>query len=88
MDTKLYAVSEIKRGLTLQLTRRYKIQVAEADFLNRESLQNIPEDIEVVYYLIHSMSTQTGDFEKMEQVCAENFKERLNQTNSKTGHLS
>lgn len=59
------------------------LTVIEADFLKKESLQHIPNDIDVAYYLIHSMSTQTGDFENMEETCAANFKERINQTNAK-----
>lgn len=57
--------------------------VIEADFLKKESLQNIPNDIDVAYYLIHSMSTRAGDFESMEEVCATNFKECIGHTNAK-----
>lgn len=60
-----------------------KLTVIEADFLNKESLQHIPNDIDVAYYLIHSMSTQTGDFENMEEKCAANFKNRIEQTTAK-----
>src|SRR5690606_9921591 len=59
------------------------LEVIEVDFLNEESLTQIPEDIDVVYYLIHSMSTQSGDFKNMEQVCAANFKNRIENTNAK-----
>ncbi len=59
------------------------LSVIEADFLDKESLKNIPNDIDIAYYLIHSMSTQTGDFENMEQICAQNFKERIEETNAK-----
>ena len=59
------------------------ITVIEADFLNPASLSNIPEDIEVAYYLIHSMSTGSGDFEKMEADCAQNFRERMQATQVK-----
>jgi len=59
------------------------LSVLEADFLNKESLQHIPTDIDVAYYLIHSMSTQTGDFEDMEETCATNFKNRIEQTSAK-----
>jgi len=59
------------------------LSVIEADFLNESSLQDIPNDIDVAYYLIHSMSTQRGDFENMEEVCASNFKTRIEQTNAK-----
>ena len=60
-----------------------KLSVIEVDFLNKESLQYIPNDIDVAYYLIHSMSTQIGDFENMEEICATNFKNRIEQTNVK-----
>jgi uncharacterized protein YbjT (DUF2867 family) len=60
-----------------------QLSVIELNFLNKESLQQIPTDIDVAYYLIHSMSTQKGDFENMEEICALNFKERIEQTNAK-----
>ena len=59
------------------------LSVIEVDFLDKESLQYIPNDIDVAYYLIHSMSTENGDFENMEGVCAANFKNRMEQTNAK-----
>jgi uncharacterized protein YbjT (DUF2867 family) len=57
--------------------------VIEADFLNESSLQQIPKDIDIAYYLIHSMSTQSGDFENMEEVCASNFKNYIEKTNTR-----
>ncbi|MBK6731515.1 MAG: SDR family oxidoreductase [Bacteroidetes bacterium] len=60
-----------------------KLSVIETDFLKEETLQHIPIDIDVAYYLIHSMSTQSGDFETMEEKCATNFKNRIAQTNVK-----
>lgn len=59
------------------------ILVIEADFLNKESLKNIPADIDLAYYLIHSMSTQNGDFGDMEELCATNFKNNIEKTNAK-----
>lgn len=59
------------------------VSVIEADFLQKESLQKIPDDIDAAYYLIHSMSSDTGDFADSEKVCAENFKERIQQTKAK-----
>ena len=59
------------------------VRVIEADFLNKESLQHIPNDIDVAYYLIHSMSTQSGDFKNMEETCATNFKNCIENTNCK-----
>ncbi len=59
------------------------LSIIEADFLKKETLESIPCDIEAAFYLIHSMSTQTGDFGEMEQICAENFKQRIQLTNAK-----
>lgn len=60
---------------------RSKIKLIEVDFLKKETLHLIPPDIEVAYYLIHSMSTIDGDFEEMERVSAKNFKNTLQRTN-------
>lgn len=59
------------------------LSIIEVDFLNRSTLSNIPDDINVAYYLIHSMSTQKGDFEDMEEICATNFKNRIEKTNAR-----
>jgi uncharacterized protein YbjT (DUF2867 family) len=58
-----------------------KVSVLEADFLDSESLKAIPNDIDMAYYLIHSMSTRSGDFGDMEEICATNFKDRISKTN-------
>ncbi len=50
------------------------ITIVEADFLKPETLINIPKDIDVAYYLIHSMSNSSEDFKVLEEQCAENFK--------------
>jgi uncharacterized protein YbjT (DUF2867 family) len=60
-----------------------KISIVEADFLDASSLSEIPKDIDLAYYLIHSMSTQIGDFERMEQLCATNFKNCIEKTSAK-----
>lgn len=59
------------------------IEVAEVNFLEEDTLKNIPEDIDIAFYLIHSMSTRSGDFERMESDSAENFVNRMNQTRVK-----
>ncbi|MEP7233263.1 MAG: NAD(P)H-binding protein, partial [Ginsengibacter sp.] len=59
-----------------------KIRVIEVDFLDKKTLQEIPNDIDVAYYLIHSMATQKGDFEDMEIKCAQNFRDRVEQTSA------
>ncbi len=63
--------------------RASKITIIEVDFLNRATLVSIPDDIDAAYYLIHSMSSQKGDFEDMEEICATNFKIRIEKTNAR-----
>ena len=59
------------------------IDVVEADFLKPETLHNIPKDIDIVYYLIHSMSNSSKDFESLEERCAINFRNYIETTNTK-----
>ncbi len=59
------------------------ISIIECDFLKKETLDNIPNDIDAAYYLIHSMASNDGDFEEMENTSAVNFKVRIEQTNAK-----
>lgn len=59
------------------------LSVVEVDFLKKETLTNIPSSIDVAYYLIHSMSTSTGDFEKLERESAQNFRDAIGQTEVK-----
>lgn len=59
------------------------IKIVEADFLKPETLRNIPKDIDVAYYLIHSMSNTSKDFEILEAACAKNFKTYLETTQVK-----
>jgi uncharacterized protein YbjT (DUF2867 family) len=56
------------------------LKVTEVNFLNKETLSNIPDDIDAAYYLIHSMSASTGDFAAMERTSAINFRDRMNET--------
>lgn len=60
-----------------------KLSVVEVDFLLPDELYRIPADIDVAFYLIHSMSTKFGSFEEMEALSAGNFKKRLEQTQVK-----
>lgn len=60
-----------------------QIEVIENDFLDESSLQNIPNDIDAAYYLIHSMSSGDGDFAEKEKNSADNFRVALEKTEAK-----
>ena len=59
------------------------VQVVECDFLDPESLVQIPADIEVAYYLIHSMSGSIGKFKEDEKRVAINFRSSMERTSVK-----
>ncbi|MBC8754015.1 SDR family oxidoreductase [Kordia sp. YSTF-M3] len=71
-----------KQRVPEEIANHERIELIEVDFLKPETLHNIPTDIDVAYYLIHSMSS-SSKFEKMEHDCAVNFKTRIEKTNVK-----
>ena len=71
----------------LRADKRYaedaNIFVIEGDFLKPETIHNIPKSIDIAYYLIHSMSNSSKDFESLEERCAVNFKNYIETTDAK-----
>lgn len=59
------------------------VEIIENDFLKPETLASIPKDIEVAYYLIHSMSSDDGDFTEKEKQSALNFRNAVEDTKCK-----
>ncbi|EAR17234.1 MULTISPECIES: SDR family oxidoreductase [Robiginitalea] len=50
-----------------------RIEIVEIDFLKEPEPERLSEKLDAAYYLIHSMSTSTGDFDKKEAQAARNF---------------
>ncbi|TDH27949.1 SDR family oxidoreductase [Segetibacter sp. 3557_3] len=61
----------------------YNLKVIQVNFLDKETLKAIPDDIDAAYYLIHSMSTTGEDFKELEETTALHFRERIGQTAAK-----
>lgn len=59
------------------------ITIIENDFLDLNTLTNIPKDIDAAYYLIHSMTSADGDFSEKEKLAAENFRIAIEKTSCK-----
>ena len=72
-----------KRRFNLENFASAKLDVIEVDFLQEETVKNIPADIDAAYYLVHSMSSTTGDFMSLEGTAAQNFVAGINQTKAK-----
>lgn len=51
----------------------------QVDFLDIDQI-SFPQDIDIAYYLIHSMSSTNRDFEILEQTCTYNFRILIGQT--------
>lgn len=60
-----------------------QIEVVEIDFLKEVDTTLIPQDIDIAYYLIHSMSSSTTDFDEKEERSAQNFNTYINATHCK-----
>jgi uncharacterized protein YbjT (DUF2867 family) len=71
-------VRDVKR-FTPPESLKSRIQTVQIDLLNKDSLANIPKDIDGAFYLVHSMSA-SSDYESLEQQSAENFRNALAQT--------
>ena len=59
------------------------IEFVEIDFLKANSLRLIPSEIDIAFYLIHSMSNSAKEFHILEERCAFNFKRALEKTSVK-----
>jgi uncharacterized protein YbjT (DUF2867 family) len=59
-----------------------QLHIIEADLNKPESLKDLPKEIDLAYYLVHSMST-SEDFLALEQKSAESFLAYINQTTAK-----
>jgi uncharacterized protein YbjT (DUF2867 family) len=69
-----------KNRLTIHKTLLERVEVIEIDFLKPPIPDIIPKDIDVAYYLIHSMSSSAERFDLLESTSAENFKEYMHFT--------
>lgn len=58
------------------------IQVIEVDFLEPQSVEKIPDDIDAAYYLIHSMSG-ASNYDELESISANYFKDKISKTSAK-----
>ncbi|MBW2962183.1 SDR family oxidoreductase [Mesonia aestuariivivens] len=62
---------------------RKEIEIVEIDFLKEVQHNILPKDIDAAYYLIHSMTTSTKDFDEKEAQAAKNFNAYLETLNVK-----
>jgi uncharacterized protein YbjT (DUF2867 family) len=76
-------VRDKNRFHNAEIYKSDKISLIELDFLKDFVFDNRLKDIDAAYYLIHSMSDNSTDFEKLEEKSANNFVKIINQTQAK-----
>ncbi|MBP9925246.1 MAG: NAD(P)H-binding protein, partial [Cyclobacteriaceae bacterium] len=59
------------------------VSVVEVDLNDAESFTKSPSDIDVAFYLVHSMSSSNPNFTDLEARSAQNFVQYINQTTCK-----
>jgi len=59
-----------------------KLTLLKADLLESESLKDIPKDIDIAYYFVHSMGSSSSNFSDLESEAARNFVNAIAKTNA------
>lgn len=59
--------------LSVDEETRQQLEIIEVDFLAPPQPDLFPQDLDAAYYLIHSMSSSTTDFDEREALSARNF---------------
>jgi len=74
---EVYALLRNEKQIPIPSKFDGKLHIIQADLLNKDSLEKVPDDIDIAYYLVHSMSTASHDFGDLESLSAINFRDRL-----------
>ena len=78
-----HVIALVRHPNSLQTPFHKNLTVIFADLLSEETLHQIPQDIDVAYYLVHAMSYSRKDFPALEETAATHFLSRLKKTNVK-----
>lgn len=79
---EIYALVRSRSRIEIPEKFQSQLHVIEADLLDPASLLKIPDDVDVAYYLVHSMS-YSQKFSELEIASAKNFVSRLENTQAK-----
>jgi uncharacterized protein YbjT (DUF2867 family) len=83
LDHEVICVVRDKNRLSIDAHTKAQVQIIEVDFLKEFIPDQIPKDIDVAYYLIHSMSSSTTDFDDKEAQSAQTFNLYMEETQVK-----
>lgn len=77
---QVYCCVRDKSRFTLPQVYADQVNIVEVDFLKPETTAGIPHEIDVAYFLIHSMSSSSDGFDQLEKEAAQNFAAALQKT--------
>lgn len=80
---EVYATVRDKQRFHYDYPKSELLHLIEIDFLKTKDEDRLPEDLDVAFYLIHSMTSSLNDFNLLEQQAAERFVYLINQTKAK-----
>lgn len=83
---EVYCVVRDRRRLQLndyEEAMQQKIQIFESDFSDLSTISSLPTDIDVAYYLIHSMTSRGSDFDRLEGKTSDVFSRYLERTTAR-----
>ncbi len=79
---EVYALVRSDKRFQVPTKFKKQVHIIQADLLDRQSLEKIPNEIDIAYYLVHSMSTSAEKFLSLESQSAIHFQDRLSRTHA------
>ena len=79
---EVYALARTK-GVSITSTPYPNLHMIYGDLRNSDSLYEIPKDLDIAYYLVHSMGESSGQLIETERKVAENFVQAIKTTQAK-----
>jgi len=80
---EVVALVRDRRRIEIEESLTKKVQIYEGDLLKKETLENLPTNIDVAYYLVHSMGGSYKNFAELEARAATNFSEQISKTSTR-----
>lgn len=76
-------IALVRNPQRFKQSKNDKIEVIKGDLLDEKSIQNLPENIDAAYYLVHSMSNDPALFTFRDRTAALNFMVAIQKTRCK-----
>lgn len=73
----IYCCVRDKKRFQIPESMKNSCSIIEIDLTKPSTLEQIPSDIDIAFYLVHSMANESN-YSKIELNCAKNFREKIN----------